>query len=119
MGSSAPLNTVSHTEGLGVLLVVSGLEDMDLASQVEVEAGYGRSPLLQVEVVASLAVGRGAGYRLAGYYRLVARKTVVLNMGSTNDFRSSEILLHGPFRHIDPFGNNHRDFGLRLPRGPS
>lgn len=110
---------MSRTEGLGVLLVACGLEGMDLASQVEVEVGYGQSRQHLVEVVASLVVERGIGCRRAGYHRLVSTKVVVLGMGSTNDSRSSEILLHGPCRHIDPSGNNHRDFALRLPRGPS
>lgn len=119
MGNSASLDTVSRTEGLGHLLVACGLEGMDLASQVEVEAGYGQSRLHQVEVVASHVVGRDTGCRQAGYHTLVATKIVVLDMGSTNDSRSSEILLHGPCRRIDPSGNNHRDYALRLPRAPS
>lgn len=120
MGSSAPLDTVSRTEGLGVLLVACGLEGMHLASRVEAGARYGRSRLHQVEVVASLVVERGTGCRRAGYHKLVVTKVVVLlDMGSMNDSRSSEILLHGPCRRIDLFGDNRQDSALRLQRDPS
>lgn len=120
VGSSAPLDTVSRTEGLAVLLVACGLEGMRLASRVEAEARYGRSHLHQVEVVATLVVERGTGCGRAGYHKLVATKVVVLlDMGSMNDSRSSEILLHGPCHRIDLFGGNHQDSARRLQRGPS
>lgn len=118
MGNSALLNIVSHTEGLGVLLVACDLEGMGLASRAEEGVDYGRSRLHQVGVVASHVVGRGTDCRRAGYHSLVEMKVVVLDMGSTNDSHSSGTPLHGLCHHIDPFENNHRDFAPRLPRGP-
>lgn len=77
MGNSVPLNSVSRTERLVDLPAARDLEGMELASQVEVEAGYGRSHRHQVEAVASLAVGRGTGCKRAGYHRPVAMKIAV------------------------------------------
>lgn len=94
------------------------LEGMNLASQVVEEVDYGRSCLRQVGVVANHVVAQDTDCRRAGYHSLVETKAVVWDMGSTNDSHSSGILLHDLYHHIDPFENNHRDFALRLPRGP-